>query len=200
MDNANYSTQEQDQAKKLKLKLESWREVVLPLNSVLVWNQPYYPGCVFGVVSTLFLLLWYLEPSLLTTLSLAGMVACLADYLVPLACSHLCSQDKWTSQHERQLQDICLEVVHAKHSLMGFCTAIKTMKQEKPKMYIIVVLVSLLLVAWIGNIFDNLFLTYLIVLFVAMVPGMKRHGIFKKYFSVVVLSIRNLISSKMKKN
>lgn len=200
MDNVNFNSHEQDQAKKLKLKVEGWRDVILPLNSVLVWSQPYHPACIFGVVTTLFLTLWYLEPSLLTTLSLTGMVACLADYLVPLACSHLCGQDKWTGQHERQLQDICLEVVRAKQSVLGFGTAFKNMKQQNPKMHVTVVLLSLLVVAWIGSALDNLFLTYLVVLFLAMVPGMRRHGVFKKYFSAAVLFIRNLISDKMKKN
>lgn len=200
MDNAKYSSQEQEQAKKLKLKVEGWREVVLPLNSVLLWSQPYYPGCIFGVISAVFLLLWYLEPSLLTTFSLAGMLACLLDYLVPMLLAQLCGQDKWTGQHERQLQDICLEVVHTWQSVVGACAAIKKAKQEKPKVYMVAVLVSLLVVAWIGNAFDNLFLTYLIVLFLAMSPGMKHHGIFQKYFSTAVLTIRNLIADKMKKN
>uniref|UniRef100_L7LTB8 Putative adp-ribosylation factor-like 6 n=1 Tax=Rhipicephalus pulchellus TaxID=72859 RepID=L7LTB8_RHIPC len=227
MDNAKYTSQEQDQAKKLRLKLEGWREVVLPLHSVLLWNQPYYPGCIFGAITrevvlplhsvllwsqpyypgcifgaitTVFLLLWYLEPSLLTTFSLIGMLVCLLDYLVPLLLAQLCSPDKWTSQHERQLHDICLEAVHAWQSMVNACASLKKAKQEKPKAYVVAVLISLLVMAWIGNAFDNLFLTYLIVLFLAMTPGMKHHGIFKKYFSATVLTIRNLIADKMKKN
>ncbi|KAL3191611.1 hypothetical protein MRX96_059707 [Rhipicephalus microplus] len=160
MDNAKYTSQEQDQAKKLRLKLEGWREVVLPLHSVLLWNQPYYPGCIFGAVTTVFV----------------------------------------TSQHERQLHDICLEAVHAWQSVVNACASLKKAKQDKPKAYVVAVLISLLLMAWIGNAFDNLFLTYLIVLFLAMTPGMKHHGIFKKYFSATVLTIRNLIADKMKKN
>lgn len=189
-----------DQAKKLRLKLEGWREVVLPLHSVLLWNQPYYPGCIFGAVTTVFVLLWYMEPSLLTTFSLIGMLVSLLDYLVPLLLAQLCSPDKWTSQHERQLHDICLEAVHAWQSVVNACASLKKAKQDKPKAYVVAVLISLLLMAWIGNAFDNLFLTYLIVLFLAMTPGMKHHGIFKKYFSATVLTIRNLIADKMKKN
>lgn len=200
MDNAKYTSQEQDQAKKLRLKLEGWREVVLPLHSVLLWNQPYYPGCIFGAVTTVFVLLWYMEPSLLTTFSLIGMLVSLLDYLVPLLLAQLCSPDKWTSQHERKLHDICLEAVHAWQSVVNACASLKKAKQDKPKAYVVAVLISLLLMAWIGNAFDNLFLTYLIVLFLAMTPGMKHHGIFKKYFSATVLTIRNLIANKMKKN
>ncbi|KAK8761867.1 hypothetical protein V5799_026864 [Amblyomma americanum] len=179
MDNAKYTSQEQEHAKKLRLKLEGWREVVLPLNSVLLWSQPYYPGCIFGAVTAIFLILWYMEPSLLTTFSLIGMLACLLDYTVPLLLAQLCSPDKWTSQHERQLHDICLEMAHAWHSVQGAWATVKKAKQDKPKAYVVAVLISLLLVAWIGNAFDNLFLTYLIVLFLAMIPGMKHHGIFK---------------------
>uniref|UniRef100_A0A131YCB0 Adp ribosylation factor like 6 n=1 Tax=Rhipicephalus appendiculatus TaxID=34631 RepID=A0A131YCB0_RHIAP len=133
MDNAKYTSQEQDQAKKLRLKLEGWREVVLPLHSVLLWSQPYYPGCIFGAITTVFVLLWYLEPSLLTTFSLIGMLACLLDYLVPLLLAQLCSPDKWTSQHERQLHDICLEAVHSWQSVVNACASLKKAKQDKPK-------------------------------------------------------------------
>ncbi|KAH6934269.1 hypothetical protein HPB50_022849 [Hyalomma asiaticum] len=149
-----------DQAKKLRLKLEGWREVVLPLNSVLLWNQPYYPACIVSAVTTVFL----------------------------------------TSQHERQLHDICLEAVHSWQSVVSAYASLKKAKQDKPKVYVVAVLISLLVVAWIGNAFDNLLLTYLIVLFLAMTPGMKHHGIFKKYFSVTVLTIRDHIADKMKKN
>lgn len=41
--------------KQLKRELEGWREVILTLNSVLLWERNWYPGMLIGVTTTFFL-------------------------------------------------------------------------------------------------------------------------------------------------
>lgn len=41
--------------------------------------------------------------------------------------------------------------------------------------------VGLILLAWLGNVFNNLFLTYLLVTIMLLVPGMEYHGILRRY-------------------
>jgi hypothetical protein len=41
--------------KQLKRALEGWREVILPLNSVLLWERNWYPGMLVGMTTTFFL-------------------------------------------------------------------------------------------------------------------------------------------------
>lgn len=37
------------------------------------------------------------------------------------------------------------------------------------------------MLAWLGNAFNNLFLTYLFVTIMLLVPGMEYHGILRRY-------------------
>jgi hypothetical protein len=41
--------------KQLKRELEGWREVILPLNSVLLWEKNWYPGMLVGITTVFFL-------------------------------------------------------------------------------------------------------------------------------------------------
>jgi hypothetical protein len=41
--------------KELKRALEGWREVILPLNSLLLWKKNWYPGMLAGMTTILFL-------------------------------------------------------------------------------------------------------------------------------------------------
>ncbi|XP_042862824.1 ADP-ribosylation factor-like protein 6-interacting protein 1 isoform X2 [Penaeus japonicus] len=69
--------------KTLRRELEGWREVLYVGHSVLVWEKQYYPFISISAVSALFLMIWYLEPSMLTLLSVLGITVTLCDYLVP---------------------------------------------------------------------------------------------------------------------
>lgn len=46
-------------------------------------------------------------------------------------------------------------------------------------------IITLGLLAWIGNSFNNLFLTYLLVTVILLIPGMEHHGILHKYGTVL---------------
>lgn len=41
--------------KQLKCQIEHWREIILPLSSILIWERPWYPGLIIGINSTIFL-------------------------------------------------------------------------------------------------------------------------------------------------
>lgn len=66
-------------------------------------------------------------------------------------------------------------------------------------MYSIMLLVTLVVLAWIGNLINNLLLTYFIALFAVMFPGLKHHGIIQEYASKAASFVANLIGSKLKK-
>ncbi|CAG2064099.1 unnamed protein product, partial [Timema podura] len=160
--------------KELKRELEGWREVILPLNSVLLWENNFYPGLLAGVTTAFFLLFWLLDPSLLTTVSVIGLVAALVDYLVPTLTASLCHP----------------EMVEWSKSLA------QTVLQ-----YYLSVIVSLVFLAWLGNTVNNLLLTYLFVLVLLLLPGLKHHGILQKYVSqLMVLFTETVKGIKEKKN
>ncbi|CAH1795574.1 unnamed protein product, partial [Owenia fusiformis] len=180
----------------LKYDLEGWREILLPINKFLEWDKPYHPAALAGSVTLIFAMIWYLEPSVLTTFSLFGLVVTLVDFLVPTIMSALFSQTSWTIVQERKYEEICMRLLNARNHLLNFRTTLITLKHDKPKVYLIVLIGMLAFLAWVGNLVDNLFLSYLIVLFIVMVPGLRRHGIIQSALSSVKFVIKRLIAGK----
>lgn len=198
----NIMANEQDKrVKQLKRELEGWREVILPLNSVLLWDKNWYPGMLTGVTTTLFLLFWYLDPSVLTTVSVIGLIATLVDYLVPTLTASICHPESWTGSKERKLEEICRGLAHTQAQLAMKWASFYDMRHSRPKVYYATVVSSLLFLAWLGNMVNNLLLTYFAVTTTILLPGMKHHGLLKKYFAQVTVSVSETIKGmKQKKN
>lgn len=67
----------------VKSCLESWREVVLHVDSVLGWDKDFYPAITAGVLTFKFLFIWYWDPTLLSFIAMSGLMLTLADYIGP---------------------------------------------------------------------------------------------------------------------
>jgi hypothetical protein len=198
----NIMASEQDKrVKQLKRELEGWREVILPLNSVLLWEKSWYPGLLVGITTTFFLLFWYLGPSVLTTVSVIGLIATLVDYLVPTLTASVCHPENWTGIKERKLEEICRELANAQTQAAYKWAVFYDMRHSRPKMYYLTVVSSLLFLAWLGNMVNNLLLTYLTVTTAVLLPGMKHHGLLEKYFAQLAVTVSDTIKGmKEKKN
>ncbi|XP_045623562.2 ADP-ribosylation factor-like protein 6-interacting protein 1 [Procambarus clarkii] len=191
-------TQDQDRrVKTLRRELEGWREVLCSVHSLLIWEKHYYPFISISTVTTLFLAIWYIEPSMLTLLSVLGITVTLCDYLVPQIVPWIVGAHYWTGAHERNYEQIITSIA----SLCGLASYISntltSMKESKPRTYFVMVTGSLLLCAWVGNTINNLLLTYLIVVGIVLLPGLKRHGIIQKYFSTAISVIANFMKSSV---
>ncbi|GFT06406.1 ADP-ribosylation factor-like protein 6-interacting protein 1 [Trichonephila clavipes] len=66
-------------------------------------------------------------------------------------------------------------------------------------MYFVGVLGVLLFTAWIGNLINNLFLIYLNVLFITLLPGLKSHPMIQENISKAMAMIGG-IAGQSKKN
>jgi len=73
----------ESRTQRLKNSLYDWKEVVLQTNSLLNWDQEWYPGVIAGVVSFFYLFVWYWDPTLITFLAFSGLFLSLADYIGP---------------------------------------------------------------------------------------------------------------------
>lgn len=91
--------------------MEGWREIVLSAHSILMWEKHWHPGAIFGTSTTIFLFLWISDPSLLTTLSILGLIITVGDYLVPTVVSGLFRNENWTGAHEKRLEELCRKLV-----------------------------------------------------------------------------------------
>ncbi|CAL1587624.1 unnamed protein product [Knipowitschia caucasica] len=199
VDNKSSNALAQETAQ-LEEQLQAWGEVILVGDRVLRWEKPWFPGALLGALSLLFLLIYYLDPSVLTGLSCFAMLLCLADYLVPTLAPRVFGSNKWTTEQQQRFHEICGNLVKLQRRVVGWGRRLCTMKEEKPKVYFGSVMTSLLVVAWIGQQVHNLLLTFLIVSFLLLLPGLNQHGVISKYMSMAKREINKLMKQKEKKN
>ncbi|XP_055938121.1 ADP-ribosylation factor-like protein 6-interacting protein 1 [Argiope bruennichi] len=190
---------EQELVKICRRRLENWREILIHCSALLTWHKPYYPGIIAGIVSAIFLMLWYFDPSVLTTISIFGIIACILDYVVPMLSASVFDSSKWTGTQEKKYEDICHGFVDTYMKIKHMWESVRQIKETKPYLYFIGVLGALLFTAWIGNLINNLFLTYLIVLFLALLPGIKSHNVIRENISVVMGVIKGVTGQSKKK-
>ncbi|XP_052408909.1 ADP-ribosylation factor-like protein 6-interacting protein 1 [Carassius gibelio] len=194
---ANLLAQETSQ---LEEQLQGWGEVILAGDQFLRWEKQWYPAVLVGATSILFMLIYFLDPSVLTGLSFTVMILCLSDYLVPTLAPRVFGSNKWTTEQQQRFHEICGNLVKTQRRVLGWWKRLFALKEEKPKMYYLSVISSLVAVAWIGQQVHNLFLTYLIVSFLLLLPGLNQHGIITKYTGMVKREVNKLLKQKEKKN
>lgn len=181
-----------DQVKQLKRRLELWREAVLPVYAVLVWEKPWHPGLLAGVSTVFFLLFWYLDPSVLTTLALMALVATICDYAIHLFGSyarHPEQGDKWTGKDEKKLEEVCQNVVSTQAIIVSSVSSFFQMRNSRTKTYYSITIISLTFLSFLGSMINNLFFTYCVVTFILLLPGMKHQGLLQQWKSTVMNAV-----------
>ncbi|XP_054368707.1 ADP-ribosylation factor-like protein 6-interacting protein 1 [Mirounga angustirostris] len=179
---------------------QGWGEVMLMADKVLRWERAWFPPAVMGVVSWVFLTIYYLDPSVLSRVSCFVRFLCLADYLVPILAPRIFGSSKWTTEQQQKFHEICSNLVKTQHRAVGWWKRLFILREEKPKMYFLIMIVSLAAVAWVGQQVQNWLLTYLIVIFLLLFPGLNQHGITLKYIGMAKREINKLLKQKEKKN
>lgn len=171
-------------------RLQANKPLVLKLHSILTWEQDFYPIIVVAFVSIAFLLVYLLNSSVLTTFSYLGMVAALADLAMPMIAKNLAqSQSKPAERDQQRFDKLCLDLAKAYALLRSFCDSACALKTKKPKIYYPALLGSLLVFAYIGNKFNNLFLTYLVTMLLALYPGLDKRGVPQRAVEFVYLKL-----------
>ncbi|XP_063082689.1 ADP-ribosylation factor-like protein 6-interacting protein 1 isoform X2 [Cavia porcellus] len=105
-----------------------------------------------------------------------------------------------TTEQQQRFHEICSNVVKTRRRAVGWWKRLFTLKEEKPKMYFVTMIISLAAVAWVGQQVHNLLLTCLIVIFLLLLPGLNQHGIISKYIGMAKREINKLLKQKEKKN
>eukprot|EP00099_Drosophila_melanogaster_P009897 NP_001262647.1 ADP-ribosylation factor-like 6 interacting protein 1, isoform B [Drosophila melanogaster] len=162
---------------KLKHDLEPFRTAIVGAYGVLTWEKQYYAGVVFGVISCLYLVLWYLDLSLITLLSLLGVISILLNYAFPMVSRLIFGGVNWDGDQEAKFEDVCGQVCAVKGSLVVWYEYL--FNERKSTVFVIVMSLGLLAMAWIGAIINNLLLMYLATLLILMWPGLQNKDIFK---------------------
>lgn len=162
--------------KQLKRRMECWREVILPLNSILLWERSWYPGLILGITTTIFFLIWMLEPAILTIISVSLLILALVDYLVPPVSSLLSPVNKWTGQKEKKLNEICQNLSIIILQLQSLWKLMLKTRNDRPNVYYAGIITCLIICIWIGSTINNLLLFYITVNILLLTPGFRYKG------------------------
>ncbi len=80
---------------------------------------------------------------------------------------------------------------------MFFCFSFcRDAKEKKPIFHFLGAVFGFVSLAWIGNRINNFFLLYLVVLLVAMLPGLHRKGLLHKYVTLVTSKVSEAVRGK----
>ncbi|XP_053556390.1 ADP-ribosylation factor-like protein 6-interacting protein 1 [Bombina bombina] len=153
---------------RLKEYFQGWGEVIVVVDRTLRREKPWFPAVIVGVVSFVFLIIYFLDPSVLSVVSCFVIFLCLADYLVPRLAPRIFGSNQWTTDQQQRFNEICSNLVKTCRRIMGWWNRLSALKEEKPKMYLMSVTIFLAMLAWIGQQVDDLLLTYLLVTFFAV--------------------------------
>ena len=184
---------------KTRTQLVDWKPVLVYLHSVCVWSQPHHAPLLVACVSSLFLLVWLLDSSLLTSLSVIGIIVTLADYIVPLVSSSLFDASRFGEAEDAIYDSVCSELALTCFTAKSLWRQWTDLKDSKPLLFSFLLLTSLLMLAYIGSSVNNLLLLYFIVLFVVLLPGLRAHGILQQLLSRAVHTVSSLVGDKFKK-
>lgn len=178
----------------MKHELEPWREVLLQVNSLLKWDQKFYPAIIFAINTFIFLVLWYLDMPLLTAWAMVLFVAVGIDFVYPIVSKIVVKSSNWTGDNEKVFEEVCMELCEVRNKIHAAYNKVFVPKEERTTCYMIAMVGSLLGMAWIGANIDNLLLSYLVALFLSMYPGLLKNGI----VSLVKDKVMTVVSTHFK--
>lgn len=163
-------------------KFQANKHVILKLHSILTWEKDAHPIFVVSFVTVSFLIIHLLNSSILATMSYLGIAIALLDLAMPTIAKSLCSPPpaKLADKENQRFDKICMDLAKFYVFVNTICESCCSLKTKKPKLYYPALLGSLIVLAYLGNKFNNLFLTYLVALFVALYPGLEKKGLTKK--------------------
>jgi len=181
---------------RVKRAVEDWRELVLIGDSVLGWDKEWFPAVTAGSLTVMFLSVWYTEPSLLTLISLLGLLLTLTDYLGPRVMDKVFPEDSWSSDKEARLEDVARSLVRLSNLLQGLGSSLVGLRTSNPLSHFALTSGVLLVTAYIGSIFSGLFIVYINLLGLLMLPGLHRRGLLQKYCSTLTDKLSDLVKGK----
>lgn len=116
---------------KLKHDLEAWREAVLLADTVFKWDKPAFAGIVATVVTIAYILVWWLDLSVLTLGSLIGIFVVVLDYGYPIVSRMIFRPENWTGAQEKRYEQTCRELCAVRLAACSLCQTLCVGKEEK---------------------------------------------------------------------
>lgn len=203
MDIFEATSSQNDLSSQLKKSLTPYKQIIPNLHAFFTWKKQFYPWLIFGYISITYLLIWLLELSVLSTLSIAGSILTAADFFLPGLIVSFCDSSKWSEKDDEQFDHVCNELSNVLSKIKCCLNSWSEMRQNKSKIYYISLFSALLTLAYIGNTFNNLFLAYVLTLTAVLFPGLKHNlgnDVLKQGFEKGFALLKNVINKEKKDN
>ena len=91
-------------------------------------SQDWYPAVTAGVVTVLYLMVYSLDPSMITLVSLLGLLVTLLDYTVPKVVDKVFPRSGWTEAKERKLERVARTINSSSLFLHNCCNSYQQAK------------------------------------------------------------------------
>lgn len=104
---------------------------MLILNSVLKWEQSFFPGIIAGVLTLKFLILWYLDFSTLTLAALILMFVTVLDYGYPLVSKFIFKAENWSGSQEKLYEQVIQDIVDVRLCVCGAVYSFFSSRSER---------------------------------------------------------------------
>lgn len=101
-----------------------------------------------------------------------------------------------TKVDESQFEKVCVQLATLWDNSETFYNKYYQLKYTNSKTYYVSLLTSLVILAWIGSIVHNLLLTYMIVLFLVLYPGLSKQDSFKRFIENLFNRLSSMVKSK----
>ncbi|CAG9783933.1 unnamed protein product [Diatraea saccharalis] len=183
---ADLAPQDQEQqVKKLKRLLEGWRMALIPLKSVILWEQQWHPCAIIGSISFLYIVIWLLDLNSLATVAVLGLIFNFIDFIVPVVSNSLYGPSAWTGQKEKMFEEICRSIIIQYNKLMQQMWSFYSLRDTSPCMYYIISIGMLCTLAWVASTINNIFLLYVLSVVMLMWPGVQHRGALNSLLSLI---------------
>lgn len=93
-----------------------------------------YISHVFLGSTIFFMVLWLVDPSILSTISLIGLTLTISDYMVPMLARSFFKSDVWTTAKEEQFEEVCRTIVVYREKMRLSCESFLLLRTTKPKL------------------------------------------------------------------
>ena len=121
-----------------------------------------------------YLILYWLSPSMLTLLSIVGLLFTMLDYLGPKLMDRIFNPSQWTGEKEKKLDNVCKSLVSTSLLVSSCCNSFSNLKTNSPMTHFSITASSLLVLAYLGSLVSGMFLSYILTLVALMLPGLYR--------------------------
>lgn len=101
------------------------------LNGVLKWEQPFFPAVIGGVLTFVFIILWWIDLSLLTLVAFTLLLTTVLDYGYPFVSKFIFKAENWSGSQEKLYEQIINDIVDIKVCVSGSITSFFNSRAEK---------------------------------------------------------------------